>query len=214
MNSIKEISSSFGLYVKLRLDALQDWAHVLERVSYFPVMYRNRSVEFQMAYKRWHGGEWHDNSLVIYWDSKPVAVWPLSYMSKDGDFKITSQGLPVLPPLYVNSFSRISCKRINKICFDILESLAINLGVSSWDSEESFNSSKGFSDWHMEAMARKSTCLVRHDLFIDLSMNLGLIKQNFRKSYKSLITSGMKKWSVKVLNVPDELTWNKFKDLH
>jgi FemAB family protein len=51
-------------------------------------------------------------------------------------------------------------------------------------------------------------------MFVDLSLDLGEIKSRFRKSFKSLITTGYKLWSVGVLNSPRPQVWNQFRALH
>jgi FemAB family protein len=177
-------------------------------------MYTNSSIEFQLAYQQGHGGDWQDLSMVIYWDSKPTAVWPLSLSEKDGKTALSSHGLPVHPPLFAANCSPSSRKRIVKSCLELADAIAVKAGVSGWESTESFADSIGLSDWHSVSMARGAACAITHDLFIDLRQSMEEIKSGFRKSYKSLITSGLRHWTVGVLDTADEAVWDRFHDLH
>lgn len=214
MVDIKQLAASNGLSVSLRSEKPNIWAEVLDRVAYIPVMYTSSSIEFQWAYQRGHGGNWQDISIVIYWNGNPAAVWPLSLAVKDGKALLNSHGLPVHPPLFADDCPGVSSKRITKICIDLADTIATEAGISTWESTESFADSSGFSDWHIESMSRGATCTITHDLFIDLHQSMEVIKRGFRKSYKSLVTSGLRNWSVGVLDTMDEAIWNQFSELH
>lgn len=211
---MKQIATTHGLSVSLRTENPNLWADTLIRCPYIPVVYTNSSINFQYAYQRGHGGNWEDLSVIVYWDNKPTALWPLSFSNKDGKNVISSHGFPVLPPLFTTECPEGSRKRIIKSCLDIADMLARSAGIVSWDSAESFNDNYGLSCWHSDAMARDATCTIQHEMYLDLRQDIAAIKKNFRKSYKSLITSGMRLWSVCVLDTPDETTWNQFRELH
>jgi len=211
---IKKNSSLIGLSVGLRTEAPKVWDDVLNRLSYIPFAYTNSSIEFQLAYQSGCGGMWQDISVIIYWDSKPAALWPLTLSTKNDVNYITSQGLRVQPPIYVGYLNSTTRKRITKLCFDIINGIAKELNVTSWESAEANNLRMDFSEWHIEAMLRGARSSVEHDIFIDISKSINEIKSGFRKSYKSLITSGQKNWTVEVLSSENQNIWNKFKSLH
>jgi len=209
------IPGSSGLSVTSRIDNKELWEETFNRLSYKPVVYSNASLDYQLAYQHGHGGTWHDLSTVIFWDKKPVALWPLSISIKENTAKITSQGLPVMAPIFVADSPIISRKRIIKVCLELADTLAIAHNISEWESGESFSNSIGMSQWHIQSMARDSLCHLFHELYIDLGLDIAEIKRNFRKSYKSLIVSGSKLWTVGVLDgQKDESIWQEFRDLH
>jgi len=211
---IKQLAILNGLSVSLRIEKPNIWEEVLVRSSYVPVTYTSSSIDFQLAYQQGHGGEWQDISIVIDWNGNPVAVWPLSLAIRDGHTFLSSHGLPVHPPLFAEDCLVVSRKRITKICINIADTIAIKTGVSIWESTESFADKDGFSDWHIESMSRDASCSVTHDLFINLQQSMAEIKRGFRKSYKSVVTSGSKNWAVGVLDSSNELVWNQFRELH
>ena len=211
---IKSLALSCNLFVSLRLSLLHRWAEVLCRIRYIPVVYTGESIDFQLSYQKGHGGVWKDLSMIIDWDGKPSAIWPLSLSMKDDLPQLSSHGLPVHPPLFVSDCPASARKRIIKSCLDLANSIALNYNIVQWDSTESFNNAIGFSEWHIESMTRGASCSIGHDLFIDLHRDMAEIKKGFRKSYKSIVTSGMKYWVVNVLDTKDESIWNKFQQLH
>lgn len=212
---INEFLAASDMTVLRRLENSNLWEATFARLPYKPVAYSNVSLDYQLAYQCGHGGDWQDMSFIIYWDNRPVALWPLSISTKDGESKLTSQGLPVLPPLFVPDCPSVSRKRIIKSCQDFANSVTIGRGISSWESSESFSNSVGMSDWHIEAMGRDAICNLRHELYLDLRPDMVEIKATFRKSYKSLVSTGTRMWAVGVLDSGgDEKTWEEFRDLH
>ena len=211
---VTELAAAHGIEISLMCECQDAWRTVLAEASYAPVMYSANSIEYQWAYQQGHGGVWRDLSVVINWNNKPVAVWPLSVSEMDGKSALSSHGLPVHPPLFVGSCPDLSRKRIVKNCLDLAHTFAVKAGVTSWESTESFSDSVGLSEWHIASMAQGAICAITHDLFVDLRLGMEKIKSGFRKSYKSLVTSGMRHWTVGVLDDADETVWDRFRDLH
>lgn len=198
-----------------RIDDKVLWEETFNRLSYKPIAYSNANLDYQLAYQQGHGGDWLDISLIISWDNKPTALWPLSFSIKDGQSMLTSQGASVLPPIFVENCPVISRKRIVKQCLDIANSIALLAKMSAWESGETFINSVGMSDWHLESMARHAVCHLTHEMFLDLQPDISEIKRGIRKSYKSLITTGARIWTVGVLeSLGNEGVWQEFRDLH
>jgi FemAB family protein len=213
-DSMSEYGISRGVNVKSRLGALSDWEKVLEQSPYVPVLYMNNSVEFQWANQNSHFEKCEDISTVIFLNGHPVAVWPLSVSTMNERMLLNSHGLPILPPLFVKDIGHLARKKIYKICLEMAQNLCGKINASEFLSLESFNENLAFSGWHLEAMAKGATASIDYDLYIDLSKSFEEIKGGFRKSYKSLISSGQKDWTIGVLDVGDAYIWNEFKVLH
>jgi len=212
--NIKKLGASHGIVVGLRSENLEVWEKLSGRIPYLPVAYSNSSIDFQWAYQRGHGGDWQDLSIVVYWDHQPIGIWPLSFSTKEGRGLLSSHGLAVHPPLLVADCAATVRKRVTKSCLKIADAIAMDTGISSWESGESFTDSYGLSNWHKASMASGASCKITHDLFIDLALSLEEIKGGFRKSYKSLVTSGTQHWMVSVLDTANESAWNQFRELH
>lgn len=212
---LKSIFESSGLSIRTRVDSKDLWDKTFCRLSYKPVAYTNASIDYQLAYQTGHGGDWQDISFVIYSDNKPVTLWPLTVSLLGGVAQLTSQGLPVLPPLFIAESPLITRKRIVKACLDLANNIATAHNISEWESGESFFNLIGMSEWHIQSMARDSRCHLVHELYLDLGLDIADIKRNFRKSYRSLIVSGSKLWTVGVLDGQhEEQVWQEFRHLH
>lgn len=211
---LKDVISAAAICAEFRVGQQTRWDATLEQLAYIPVAYTNASIDYQLAYQQGHGGEWWDISVIVFWDNKPSAIWPLSFSLKDGKGNLSSHGLPVIPPQVAPGCAVTSRKRIAKSCLDLAEAIAKTAHLGVWSSAESFSESMGLSDWHIESMARDADCAVRHDLFLDLRPDMAEIKRNIRSSYKSLITGGMRIWSVGVLDSVEQSIWDEFRQLH
>lgn len=209
-----DVISAASIRTEFRVGQRAQWDATLKQLPYMPVTYTNASVDYQLAYQQGHGGEWWDLSMIVLWDNKPSAIWPLSFSLKDGKGILSSHGLPVMPPQVVPACVVSSRKRIGKGCLDLADAIAKAAALNVWSSTESFSESIGLSDWHVEAMARDAACAIQHDLFLDLRPDMSEIKRNIRSSYKSLITGGMRIWSVGVLDSVEQSIWDEFRQLH
>jgi len=95
-------------------------------------------LDYQIAYQQGPSEDWQDISLIIYWGNKPIALWPLSFSIKDARHMLTSQGLPVLPPVFVENCPSTSRKRIVKDCQNVANAISVDSQLNSWESGESF----------------------------------------------------------------------------
>jgi len=125
------------------------------------------SINYQLAYQQGHGGEWWDISLIVFWDNKPSALWPLSFSIKDAKSSLSSHGLPVMLPHFCSVLRRnLKKSALRKIVWILLK-LSLRLPrLILGQSAESFSESMGLSNWHAEAMARDAMCVVFHELFL------------------------------------------------
>ncbi len=214
--SVASFVTALGPRMVHRREQPELWGQALDECGYIPVAYSHGAIEYQMAYQSGHGGEWWDLSLVLIHDLRPCGVWPLTFSIKDGTPAVTSYGGPVLQPLFVDGFLEKSRKSLVKDCLDILENLCRAGGVPTCESVESFHgaSGAGVSDWHDQLMRRGALALLRHEMFVDLLLSLQDLKSRFRKSYKSLVTSGTKMWRVHVTAEADPAVWSEFRELH
>ena len=208
------ILTSADLPIVRRVGHTEMWEQAFHELPYRPVAYSNASLDYQHAYQCGHGGEWRDLSLIVCWNNKPAAIWPISFSTKNGESRLTSQGAPVMPPLFVPGCPSVTRKRIIKGCLAMANAIAAFARQDTWESGESFSASLGMSDWHVESMGRGAACSVRHELYLDLLPDLADIKREFRKSYKALIASGSRLWSVNVLESGGEGVWDRFRNLH
>ena len=215
LDQLNNIVKSAKLPIIKRVENKDLWEETFLRLPYKPVAYSNASLDYQLVYQQGHGGSWFDLSVIIFWNNKPAALWPLSLSMNDGVAKLTSQGLPVLPPVFVSNCPLISRKRIIKSCLELANSIVIDSQISEWRSGESFTNSIGMSEWHMQSMAHGAVCNLNHECYIDIQLDISEIKKNFRKSYKSLIVSGPNLWSVGVFDSDGNYqVWQEFRALH
>lgn len=223
-NSTKTISDIFsdfpgkfksvGLTVIMRTANKDIWDTTLNSCSYIPVAYTSMNIDFLLEHQHGSGIEIYDLSCTVLWDNRPVAVWPLFLSVVNGKVNLNFLDNHVLPPLILKTCAGTSAKSIIKSCFHFAETIAIQGGQTSWSSMESFIGNLGLSSWHEHAMGMGATCSLNHEVYLDLNLSMLEIKGQFRKSFKSLITSGQKLWSVGVMENADPKIWKEFLELH
>jgi FemAB family protein len=215
LEDLERLLVEVGLHAKKRKEALSDWQQTTHKIAYLPVDYSGPMIDYQIEYFSGNGLACKDISLVLMHDNSPCGLWPLSAtFESDGRWRIGSSGAAVLPPLFVAGLARKSVKSMTAGCFKFLVSLCAHIGQPGFDTAEPFSGGEGLSVWHDQLMQGDAKVELRHDLFIDLSGSLAEIKSGFRKSYKSLITSGSKLWKIQVITVADPQQWDEFRALH
>ena len=71
------------------------------------------------------------------------------------------------------------------------------------------------SQWHQLALENHAEFdRLNYELYVDLTLDIMEIRKSIRKSYKPLVSSGLKNWDVFVLDEYCETTWNQFRQLH
>lgn len=192
------------------------WDVTLDQLDFVPVAYSHAEINYQLSYLQ-SGIECQDISLILYHDNGPCGIWPLCYMQNDGVGTLGSyldNGRSLLPPLFVSGMADKTKKSITRKCLDFVEIICKDSGVEKWQSAESYIGRVGLSEWHEQSLQRGATASLRHELFVDLTLDMVTIKAKIRKSFKSLITEGMRTWKVGVLNGANPELWESFRMLH
>jgi FemAB family protein len=214
LKAFDSVLASVGLEAKYRRDLPEDWAAVSVRVDYLPVSYSETSIDYHTAYWLGNGDEFSDVSLVLYYDKQAVGIWPLSVINGH-PMRLGSCGGLLQPPIFDDRLALKSIKKVVAACLDLADEFCRIHSLPAWESRESFSDKYGVSEWHIQAMQRGADAAIRHDIFVDLSLDMAAIKNRFRKSYKSLITSGKQHFQVAILNQDGgEEIWQEFRALH
>lgn len=211
----RPVFTESGLDVVFRVDDPALWAATYARLPFRPANYLASALDYQLVYQRGHGGDWQEASCVLRWNNKAVGLWPLTVAERPGVAVLSAQGMPVMPPLFVAECPAPTRKKYTAVCLRIAERLADMIGLSEWRSAPAFVDRADLDNWQLAAMSRGVSIAVRHELYVDLSLTLAKIKSGFRKSFRSLVTSGERLWRVDILSAPgDTQVWDEFRLLH
>ncbi len=213
-SGVREFLFERNILAKFRIEHKDLWDSCFELIPYVPVLYTNSSIDYQMAYQQGIGGDWQDCSLILFWDLKPAAIWPLSISTKDSKTEVTTHGFPILPPLFTQGLSIKTVKTLSRQCLLVVETLSRQAAQDSWRSSQSFRNLLGLSEWHTIAMACGAIPTLQHELYLDLSPEMTNIKSGIRDSFRSLITAGARLWEIGVLTDESQFIWDEFRLLH
>jgi FemAB family protein len=208
---IGALTAQAGLHVRFRSSTPEDWDRVLNRLAYAPVAYSGAMLDYYLAYAQGQERDASDVSIILLNDGRECGLWPLSLTATK---TIGSNGGVLLPPLFVADLPANTCKRITQQCLDFLDLYLESHNLSGWKSSEPFSGGVGLTEWHDRSMKRGCTVTLRHELFVDLSLDPGVIKSSLRKSYRPLISAGQRLWNVATLTQINESIWTKFRELH
>jgi FemAB family protein len=203
-----------GIAATFRLENSGLWDETLSRLDFIPVAYSQAELDYQLAYIQGGGLECQDISLILYQDNRPCGIWPLYFALCNGQGEFGG-GQFMLPPLFIGGVVDRTKKSLIKKCLDFAVMICKELHIDKWRSAESYVGDIGLSDWHEQSLRRGASVSLRHELFVDLELDIANIKAKFRKSYKSLIAEGMRVWKVDVLkDAANPELWESFRMLH
>ncbi len=200
------------------------WEETCTKLQYFPITYLGSFIDYQLAYSK-AGSEYGrtdndltDVSMILIHDDEPIGIWPLSLSQDQNVNNISSYGCPILPPLYVKGTSEKIVKRSTRSCVAVLKAYqSENPAVEKMNIESGYFF-LGLNEWHRCLMENNAIVNLKHELYIDLSLDLQSIKSGFRKSYKSLLNSGEKEWETGLINDKNievsKTVWNDYRKLH
>ena len=154
---------------------------------------------------------------MLYNDNKTCGVWPLYLdFGKEDPIKSINDnyGGVIVPPLFIENFPKKSQRKIIKACIRFLNSLVTKSKGEVWRSSE-LSAKVNVSQWHQLCLENGAVLdKVNYELYVDLSLSINQIRSFIRKSYRPLVSSGLKKWTVSVMDEYCENTWSDFRTLH
>jgi hypothetical protein len=168
-------------------------------------------IEYQKAYCQNNMAE--DCSFLLAKDEKPVAFCPLFIEDHHGS-NFFSYGLSYqAAPFISKKISKKVSKKIEKICFDQIDVLAKMHGVlksmlqlNPVDMTYSFNIlvKYGYLDSSIQTAV------------VDLNKDIATLWSELRKSFKSLINNGRKKFNIIIIDKqnPDYDVHERYRQLH
>lgn len=185
---------------------LSSWNAVLGTSPYISVYHQTSTVEYYSAYFQ---GE--NISFVLTESNKPVAIFPIFAYQDQGDWKISSNGFGIIPPLFISDIPKRLRKRLEQQIIEIIDTISSRLHIKKIII---FEHSSILSNWFLRWLERADTEVLTYQLAIDLTQSVEIIKLNFRKSYKPLVNKSLKEWDVKICEQEIDNVFEEFRGLH
>lgn len=214
---IETILIDSGLNATFKQHSETEWDDVIKQGRNVPSFYIEREVDYQTIVFKYLSDSAIDISLILFHNKLPCGVWPLVFDINDKEpikSKNNQYGGVVFPPLFIENFPKKSQRRIVKSCIDFLNKLLDISGGECWRTNE-VSLDGDISQWHQIALEKDGMLdKVNYEMHLDLSMSIDEIRKFIRKSYRPLVSAGLKNWTVSVMDQYCEDTWNKFRTLH
>ena len=185
---------------------LSSWNSVLSASSYASVYHQASNVDYYSAYFQ---GE--NISFVLIEDNKPIAIFPIFAYQDNNEWKISSNGLGVISPLFIRDIPKKLRKRLEKQFIEIILLISKKLKLRKMIVFEHSNS---LSNWFLLWLERADKDFITYQLAIDLQQSIESIKLDFSKSYKPLVNKALKEWKVEVCEENVDEAFEEFQNLH
>ncbi len=208
---IRKLLENSGLIVKHIDESRDDWETVLSEVKNYDVDYDLTAVDYHCLYFS-SALEYQQQAMVFFASGKPVAVWPFSISESESKVSLGSNGTEVLPPLMLpNLAEKVAKKVVNSAHLILTE---IKTAKSARCIFKYNMLSDGCSLWYKSLQDKYTLLDVTHFLYVDLSRDLDLIKGGFRKSFRPLVTKGLRNWNIELFAEHCPVVFEEFRLLH
>ena len=188
------------------------WKSVLENCEVVPsIFHLINTTEYYVAY--FSSKVSVNLSVVLYDSNQPVGVMPLMVHKNDRDiWIISSNGTDIVEPIFLPTIARKVRKKHETQLMKMLYRLSEALEVSKCHFTNM--SHEKLSNWYLIWAERANDQHSTHHLLVDLSFSLENIRLSFRKSFKPLVTKGLREWRVEVHEIISDELFSKFRLLH
>ena len=208
---ITTLMTANGLTVKHIDDARADWTVVLASVNDYMVDYDLSTIAYHGLYFS-SQLEFQQQAMVFYASGKPVAVWPLSFSRQADNLLVGSNGSDILPPLMLPNLAEKVTKKVVNAALQLLTEMKTSHAATY---QLKYNMLRdGCSQWYKSLQDNYQLLDVTHALYVDLNLDLDIIKAGFRKSFRPLVTKGLRSWNIDVIAERCPAVFEEFRLLH
>lgn len=154
-----------------------------------------------------------DLSIVIYDSKQPVGVMPLMvHKDKQNGWILSSNGEYIVDPVFIDTLTARTKKRLEKNLADLLFDLAnqLNIKQCQFVNIQYFN----LSSWYLMWAERAKEAFSTHHLLVDLTPSLDNIFLKFRKSNRERINQGLREFNVEAHEQVTFELFERFRLLH
>ena len=198
-----------------RKDDIHLWENVYSQLEYQSTEYKSSRIDLLNEFNIHDNDQYHDLSLIIFSDTNPIALWPLTISVKDTFGQLSSQGSPILAPIFKSNCPTKTIKKTLNKCYRFCMEINNDLSNSTLVSKSTFFNKHQIDNWHLLCLSNGSKSNIEYNLYVDLTKDIEQIRSHYRSSYKSLINKAEKLWDVQINgSSTKQAVWKEFRDLH
>jgi len=215
----KKIKENFSNVLFRTEDNKKKWDNVLEKSDYVKVDYVQDFLDYRLMYAK-QNSNIHDFSMIFLENNNPIAVWPLTITvcekKKIETYTLDNFSTNLLRPNIVNNISINNRKKFLEQSAELLKFFTDKLKIKNILTQFStLDNQQDSFNWLQTNYSKKNKIDYQlSEIYLKIDSTIEIIKKNFRKSYKPLITSNQKEFENGVLADKNDYIWNKFKQLH
>lgn len=207
---IKKFSKKFDFNYRCK----KDWGQCFNNAEYQSYYYSKINVDFAFEIVKSKFEVFEDLSFTVKNQDNVLLVMPLFIFGENGKNELGFIDKKILPPLFSNGVSNKTKKELINLVIDLIKIARDKLEIKSINYTDNLAPNTSISIWHKTIAADKLECSLQRQAFVNLDNSISTINQKIRKSYRSLISKGLKIWKVKSEFTVSKKIWNDFKQLH
>jgi FemAB family protein len=146
--------------------------------------------------------------------SRQHCYWRVVIGSSHHGLLIGTTEFPIYEPLFSLGSSNEFKSKVNSVIFTALSRVLMLHSISNATYTSFFPNTLDLTDWQVKIQKTGAECIVKYDLYVDLSRSIEDLWSSIRKSYKSLINKGKKLWDIEIIDQPNVGKLDEFKELH
>ena len=213
-NKIDQILGESELILNIPND-IDLWNNIYSTLEYQPIFLDSLHLNYSNLYNN----DFYQIKLGLIKEGKICGLFSFSIIKIKDKYIFESYRNSIYPPFYIENINKKIKKRYNDELLNLIKKISKLFNdpiiMFNVDFLPKFKNN-GLSEWGENLLDSSSDRIIISDSYINLSLNEDLIKSNIRKSYKPLITKGLKIWSNEVydhVNITTKV-WSIFKQLH
>jgi len=204
--------------IKLYLiDDCEDiWEQTFSNIHFQSTQYIKEMVNYQGHY---FNEKFHDiieQSVVIFSNNAPIAIWPLTISKTDTNsaYQFNSHGGAILPPLFVKTYPLRASNRLMHSLYKLLLEFGAKNFFGTPLFSDIFTGTIGVNEWYAQVIAESKECITNYVQYIHIEKGMEFINLNIRKAYKPLISDAQKRFETTFVTADNSEDFFIYKNLH
>tara|TARA_A100001011_G_scaffold372555_1_gene431087 strand:- start:544 stop:1578 length:1035 start_codon:yes stop_codon:yes gene_type:complete len=217
INKFLKINNENKIRALPYLNNKDKWSNVFNNIEYKSIFYLESYINYQSQYYEESNFLFKNCSIIFTYDNIPISIWPICIISKKNEYKnkICSFDRNIIKPAFSKNINNKIKKNIFNTALETINTLTKD--KKKFDKPvffDNFEFKDGVSIWHQSLIKHNYKLDNFYTLYLKINDDINIIKKNFRKSYKSLLTLKDDEYNISLLNNNHKEIWNEFQILH
>lgn len=213
---LKHSNLRFKFLSSLNIELLKGF---YSKVSWLPIEVSHDWRAYQILYHS-QAMVHTDLSVAILNESQEIiALWYLDAFLDGEEIQLTNAGKTIQAPIFADLLNSKLISKTSRMLLQSVIKFAKKYNMSNLLFEQIsrlHTEDKNLSPWQIELMKNGASTYLNADSVINIPGSINEIKPYIRKSYKPLISKGLRELNLTIMSASNntQTTWSAFRQLH